>query len=103
MAGASEGQRRRDYLKSFGVKMSPLVPDVEQDPKVVDVLRQYGLPSAFDLFEIVCETAIRALPLPMQDAVKIEATNLRDMIVANAAASAVAYAMTVLRLVAPLR
>jgi hypothetical protein len=97
-------QARRDYLKSFGVKMSPLVPDVEQQsPAMRDVLRQYDLPSAFDLFEIICETAIRALPPPMQDAVKIEHTNLRDMIVANAAASAFAYAMTVLRLVAPPR
>jgi hypothetical protein len=96
-------QARRDYLKSFGVKMSPLVPDVEQNPGVFDVLRQYDLPSAFDLFEIICETAIRALPPPMQEAVKIEHTNLRDMITANAAASAFAYSMTVLRLVAPSR
>jgi hypothetical protein len=97
-------QQRRDYLKSFGVKMSPLVPDVEQQsPAMRDVLRQYDLPSAFDLFEITCEAAIRALPPAMQEAVKIEATNLRDMIVANAAASALAYSMTVLRLVAPSR
>ena len=96
-------QARRDYLKGFGVKMSALVPDVEQNPEVSAVLRQYDLPSAFELFEIISETAIRALPPPMQEAVKIEATNLRDMIVANAAAFALAYSMTVLRLVAPPR
>jgi len=100
----TDAQARRDYLKSFGVKMSPLVPDVLQSsPAMRDVLQQYDLPSAFDFFEITCQAAILALPPAMQEAVKIEATNLRDMIVANAAASAFAYSMTVLRLVAPPR